>query len=164
MTSLLACPKRCPAHLSSARNAHALLLRLVMDAGSLLPDHSMNLIPVLLLTACCSCSHRAPLQIYMVLPQGETTAQVPGAKEEWGVAGGGEMGDATQLESEAQMQAGSSAPPSASSTPGLAQAAPTHDVSTPALTFPSLRWLSFSQFLPSRNNNSNKAVRHPPQL
>ena len=63
--------------------------------------------------------------------EGEANAQVPGAKEEWGVAGGGEMGDVTEQESEAQMQAGSSAPPSAS-TPGLAQPAPTHDVSSPA--------------------------------
>ncbi len=80
-------------------------------------------------------------------PEGEATAQVPGAKEEWGVAGGGEMGAVTEQESEAQMQAGSSAPPSAS-TPGLAQPAPTHDVSPSALTFLSLWWLSTSQFLP----------------
>ena len=44
------------------------------------------------------------------------------------MAGRGEMGAVTEQESEAQMQAGSSAPPSAS-TPGLAQPAPTHDVS-----------------------------------
>ena len=67
----------------------------------------------------------------IIHPEGETTAQVPGAKEEWGVAGGGEMGAVTEQESEAQMQAGSSGPPSAS-TSGLAQPAPTHDVSSPA--------------------------------
>ena len=80
-------------------------------------------------------------------PEGEATAQVPGAKEEWGVAGGGEMGDVTEQESEAQMQAGSSAPPSASS-PGPAQPAPTHDVSPQLRYILSLRWLSFSQFFP----------------
>lgn len=46
------------------------------------------------------------------------------------MAGGGEMGSATEQELEAQMQAGSPGPPS-SSTPGLAQPAPTHDVRTP---------------------------------
>ena len=82
--------------------------------------------------------------------EGEDTAQVPGAKEEWGVAGRGEMGAVTEQESEAQMQAGSSAPPSAS-TPGLAQPAPTHDVS-PLSVDPFLRqcWLSTSQFLPGQ--------------
>ena len=47
------------------------------------------------------------------------------------MAGGGEMGSATEQESEAQMQEAGPATPSAS-TPGLAQPAPTHDVSDPA--------------------------------
>ena len=46
------------------------------------------------------------------------------------MAGGGEMGSATEHDSEAQMQAGSSGPPAAS-TPGLAKPAPTQEVKPP---------------------------------
>ena len=58
--------------------------------------------------------------------------QVPGLKEEWGVAGGGEMGAVTEIESEAQMQQEQpkEATLTSASTPGLAVPAPTQEAST----------------------------------
>jgi hypothetical protein len=59
--------------------------------------------------------------------------QVPGAKEEWGVAGGGEMGSVTEVENERQMQqdAPDEVTASSASNPGLAVPAPTHEVCIP---------------------------------
>ena len=55
---------------------------------------------------------------------------MPGAMEEWGVAGGGEGGDVTEQDSEAQMQQGApdEAAPTSASAPGLDGPAPTHEV------------------------------------
>ena len=52
--------------------------------------------------------------------------------EEWGVAGGGEGGDVTEQDSEAQMQRGApeEAAPTSASAPGVEAPAPTHEVST----------------------------------
>jgi len=56
--------------------------------------------------------------------------QVPGAKEEWGVAGGGEMGAVTEEESDRQMkqEAPEESAPSSAAAPGLATPGPTREV------------------------------------
>ena len=60
-----------------------------------------------------------------------TCLQVPGAMEEWGVAGGGEGGDVTEADSEAQMQqqTPAEAGPTSAFSPESEAPAPTQEVS-----------------------------------